>query len=227
MEHRQPTALAGRASRPGRGRRRQVADELAGAVAAGRRARRAATRRCRPSPRRTRAGTASAVSRIRCSSGGASRRAARPALGLLGTASGAPAAEAERGGAGHQAPSTSARKCSPRASKFAYWSKLAQAGESSTTSPGRAAARGGGDRALEVAGVDAAERRSPPSARGDRRGVLADQVDGGAALGDELAAAARSPAACAAAEDQVDAARDRSAAPTSALSTLVAFESLT
>ena len=36
-------------------------------------------------------------------------------------------------------PRTSVRKCSPRSSKSRYWSWLAQAGESSTTSPGMAA----------------------------------------------------------------------------------------
>ena len=53
-------------------------------------------------------------------------------------------------------------KCRPRASKSWYWSKLVQAGESSTTSPGRAAARGRRDRALEVAAAQlaGADRRA-------------------------------------------------------------------
>ena len=62
---------------------------------------------------------------------------------------------------------TSARKCSPRSSKSRYWSKLAQAGASSTTSPGCARRRRLGDGALEVAAVGPARRRVPASVLGE------------------------------------------------------------
>ena len=76
-----------------------------------------------------------------------------------------------------------------------------------------AAARGERDRVLEVAGIacsgtpGAAPARRPSSAGG-----LADQVDGAAALGDERRQRREVLLLAAAAGDQVDAARERSAA---------------
>ena len=49
---------------------------------------------------------------------------------------------------------TSSSKCSPRCSKLRYWSKLAQAGESSTVSPGFAFARAHSIGVLHVARGD-------------------------------------------------------------------------
>ena len=85
--------------------------------------------------------------------------------------------------AGAQASSpTISRKRSPRRSKFSKASKLAQAGESRTTSPGRAARGGGADGVLEVG---AAVERRPPSTTPRELGREpvgggADQVAGGA-----------------------------------------------
>src|SRR5207245_1090154 len=56
----------------------------------------------------------------------------------------------------HLSPSTRRRNVSPRASKLSNWSKLAQAGERSTVSPGDAAA----------AASPSADARSPLSANG-------------------------------------------------------------
>ena len=69
---------------------------------------------------------------------------------------------------------TNWRKWAPRASKSSYWSKLAQAGESSTTSPGAAAPRRGVDGVLEVAA--AVQRRRSRRGRRPARPRLADQV---------------------------------------------------
>ena len=91
---------------------------------------------------------------------------------------------------------TSARKWSPRSSKSAYWSKEAQAGESSTVSPGsRRRARGARPRARGRPRRAAAPRpgRAP---RAIRRRVLADQVDARHALARPPARAARSRRPC-------------------------------
>ncbi len=108
----------------------------------------------------------------------------------------------------HSRPLTIWRKRSPRCSKFSKASKLAQAGESRTTSPGAAAAGGAADRFFQVLAevqLDASlDRRRQRLGEAPGRG--AGQVAGAAALAHRVEQRRVGLALLAAAEDRVDAA---------------------
>ncbi len=127
--------------------------------------------------------------------------------------------------AGAQSASTAARKASPRCSKSLKASKLAQAGERRTTSPGCAADAAARTAASEA--VAAVQRHTRVTeGGGDLLRRLADQIAGGATLANRIGEAARMtlPSACRRGSRARRRRRTRSAA--AAALTLVALESL-